>query len=132
MNIANLLKSILSAFYRNTSARRQAAKMRLNCCGVALIQMAMLCLATDLRAAAPQVHCWEPYEIALKGTGKYQNIYRDVECWVTLKGPGFDKKVWGFWDGKDEQDPVASHNYTSAGQSSSVAEVFRNTRPGSV
>ena len=33
---------------------------------------------------------------------------------------------------KVEIGPVASHNYTSAGQSSSVAEVFRNTRPGSV
>ena len=67
--------------------------------------LGILCFAVGAKAAVPKVHCWEMYEITLKGTGKYQNIYRDVECWVRLKGPGFDKKVWGFWDGKDEQDP---------------------------
>jgi hypothetical protein len=107
MNIASpSFTSFRSTYYRNIPACLPAAKKRLRRCGVALILMAVQCLAADLRAAAPKVHCWEMYEISLKGTGKYQNIYRDVECWVRLKGPGFDKKVWGFWDGKDEQDPT--------------------------
>jgi Protein of unknown function (DUF4038)/Domain of unknown function (DUF5060) len=55
-------------------------------------------------AEVPRVHCWEPHEITLKASGRYNTIYRDVSCWVRLRGPAFDKKVWGFWDGEDEQD----------------------------
>ena len=29
----------------------------------------------------------------------YANPYVDVECWIELAGPGFAKRVYGFWDG---------------------------------
>lgn len=45
------------------------------------------------------VHTWEPVEITLEASGSYRNPYTDVEVWVQLDGPGFSRRVWGFWDG---------------------------------
>ena len=45
------------------------------------------------------IHTWEMHEIILKAENKYKNYYTDVTCWVELKGPGFSKRVYGFWDG---------------------------------
>jgi hypothetical protein len=42
---------------------------------------------------------WEKVEIALQASRSYQNPYTEVEVWVDLKGPGFDKRCYGFWDG---------------------------------
>ena len=44
-------------------------------------------------------HIWEMNEIKLKAEKTYNNYYADVDCWVELKGPGFSKRVYGFWDG---------------------------------
>jgi hypothetical protein len=38
-------------------------------------------------------------EITLKAEKEYTNYYKDVTCWVELKGPGFSKRVYGFWNG---------------------------------
>lgn len=46
-----------------------------------------------------QVHVWETVEIELHAEGNYANPYVELECWVRLRGPGFDKRVYGFWDG---------------------------------
>jgi hypothetical protein len=46
-------------------------------------------------------HVWEKLEITLKAQGRYENPYTQVEVWVDLKGPGFNKRVYGFWDGGD-------------------------------
>ncbi len=45
------------------------------------------------------IHVWEMKEIKLQALKKYDNFYMDVDCWVELKGPGFNKRVYGFWDG---------------------------------
>ena len=29
----------------------------------------------------------------------YANPYVEVECWIDLEGPGFSRRVYGFWDG---------------------------------
>lgn len=50
-------------------------------------------------SAAPRVHVWELHEIELLAARPYANPYTDVECWVELTGPGFAKRVFGFWDG---------------------------------
>ena len=42
---------------------------------------------------------WEKVEITLRTDKSYENPYTDVEVWVHLKGPGFDKRCYGFWDG---------------------------------
>ena len=46
-----------------------------------------------------EIHVWEMVEITLEAEDSYENPYMDVDVWVQLKGPNFDKKVWGFWDG---------------------------------
>ncbi len=46
-------------------------------------------------------HIWELHEIELHASKSYANPYVDVETWVELTGPGFAKRVYGFWDGGD-------------------------------
>ena len=60
-----------------------------------------LCPAAPARGALStgEVHVWETQEIVLRATGSYANPYADVECWVELEGPGFARRVHGFWDG---------------------------------
>ena len=38
-------------------------------------------------------------EIKLTCENTYNNYYIDVTCWIELKGPDFDKRVYGFWNG---------------------------------
>ena len=45
------------------------------------------------------IHLWETIEIRLTSTNEYANPYTEVECWVDLQGPGFNKRIYGFWDG---------------------------------
>lgn len=42
---------------------------------------------------------WEKQEVVLRSAGSHENPYMDVDVWIDLKGPGFDKRVYGFWDG---------------------------------
>ena len=51
--------------------------------------------------AQPAVHVWEMQEVELRAARTYANPYTDVECWIDLKGPGFAKRIYGFWDGGD-------------------------------
>lgn len=50
-------------------------------------------------AYSPSVHMWEKVEITLEAENQFDNPYTGVEVWVDLKGPGFDKRCYGFWDG---------------------------------
>jgi hypothetical protein len=67
-----------------------------------LLLFAILFMAADAGAARLQsgdAHVWEVQEITLAATRDYANPYVDVECWVDLEGPGFKRRVHGFWDG---------------------------------
>ena len=44
-------------------------------------------------------HVWEKVEITLQANKSYKNPYTDVQVWVDLEGPGFDRRCYGFWDG---------------------------------
>ena len=46
-----------------------------------------------------EVHVWQVQEITLAAARDYANPYADVECWIELEGPGFRRRVYGFWDG---------------------------------
>jgi len=48
---------------------------------------------------AGEVNVWEKVEISLYAEKSYENPYKEVEVWVDLKGPGFEKRCYGFWDG---------------------------------
>jgi hypothetical protein len=56
---------------------------------------------TSLTAVAnpPAIHVWEMQEITFQAKNSYKNAYTDATVWVDLSGPGFNKKVYGFWDG---------------------------------
>jgi hypothetical protein len=45
------------------------------------------------------VHVWEKQELTFTSSNSYKNPYTDVIVWVDLSGPGFNKRVYGFWDG---------------------------------
>ncbi len=49
-----------------------------------------------------QYKAWEKVEIQLLAENNYTNPYTDVEVWVDLKGPGFNKRCYGFWDGDNK------------------------------
>jgi hypothetical protein len=55
-----------------------------------------------LGASNPPVHVWEKQEITLHARTPFRNPYVDVVVWVDLKGPGFQKRVYGFWDGAND------------------------------
>jgi hypothetical protein len=44
-------------------------------------------------------HVWEKVEITLTSRNAYKNPYTEMTVWLDLKGPGFDKRCYGFWDG---------------------------------
>ncbi|MGO8835937.1 MAG: DUF4038 domain-containing protein [Limisphaerales bacterium] len=59
-------------------------------------------LALPVAAAAPaEVHVWEKVEQTFHAQNQYANPYTNVEVWVDLKGPRFDKRCHGFWDGSN-------------------------------
>ncbi|MCG6921335.1 MAG: DUF4038 domain-containing protein [Acidobacteria bacterium] len=53
-------------------------------------------VSTLLRGEA---HVWDVQEITMRAAGQYLNPYVDVVCWIDLEGPGFARRVYGFWDG---------------------------------
>jgi len=53
-----------------------------------------------LKAQNPKsIHVWEKVEVTLQAKNLNKNPYTDVTVWVDLKGPGFEKRCYGFWDG---------------------------------
>lgn len=74
---------------------KHAAK--LFCCSLLL---SAISLTTGL-GQQEQRHVWEAMEITLQAEHEYENPYTDVDLWVQLRGPDFDKRVWGFWDGNN-------------------------------
>jgi len=58
-----------------------------------------LLLGTNDAGLAGTVHVWEKVEITLNTGKHYDNPYTEVEVWVDLEGPGFEKRCYGFWDG---------------------------------
>ncbi len=70
--------------------------LRLSACLSAFAWTAVrLCAALS----SGEVHVWETQEITLEAARDYANPYVEVTCWIELAGPGFAKRVYGFWDG---------------------------------
>lgn len=60
--------------------------------------MAGLALCAALTNSG-EVHVWETQEITFEAARDYANPYAEVDCWIELEGPGFARRVRGFWDG---------------------------------
>src|SRR5664280_2049426 len=65
-----------------------------------LAWLSLLLVLAALPGLAASVHVWEKQELTFTSTGSYANPYTDVTVWVDLTGPGFKKRVYGFWDGE--------------------------------
>ena len=50
-------------------------------------------------AGSNLVHVWEKQELTFTAANSYKNAYVDVIVWIDLTGPGFNKRIYGFWDG---------------------------------
>ncbi len=59
-------------------------------------------LASAAEATVWRVHVWDKQEIVLTSARSFPNPYTDITVWVDLSGPGFDKRVYGFWNGGKE------------------------------
>lgn len=64
-----------------------------------LILLTLIAIIISDAVYAKTRHVWEKVEITLYSKQSYENPYTDVEVWVDLKGPGFNKRCYGFWDG---------------------------------
>jgi hypothetical protein len=65
----------------------------------ALVLLSGLLAVAPRALAAPAVHVYDRVEITLTAARERRNPYTDVEVWVDLKGPGFGKRCYGYWDG---------------------------------
>lgn len=64
-----------------------------------LLGLAMVWQTPAAVGRAETRHVWEKVEITLQSQRQYENPYTDVQVWLDLKGPDFDKRCYGFWDG---------------------------------
>ena len=77
------------------------------------------------------VHVYELVQVELEATVAFENPYTDVEVWVDLRGPGFAKRVHGFWDGGNRfvVRLVAPRRGTGLETLLRLARVVRPVRP---
>src|SRR6185437_12453323 len=64
--------------------------------------MALWCVnarTSTAAAARNTTHVWEKQELTFTSSRSFANPYTDVVVWVDLSGPGFQKRIFGFWDG---------------------------------
>ncbi len=59
----------------------------------------MIAAGGSVLSAQENVHVWEKKQLSFQAENTYQNAYTDVTVWVDLTGPGFNKRIYGFWDG---------------------------------
>ena len=48
------------------------------------------------------IHIWEKKELTFISAQTFSNPYKDATVWVDLTGPGFEKRVYGFWNGEKD------------------------------
>ena len=66
---------------------------------ILLLASLLLAGVAHARLQSGEVHVWETQEITFEAARDYANPYVDVTIWIELDGPGFSRKVYGFWDG---------------------------------
>lgn len=66
---------------------------------VLTLGLLLACTVSFARLEPGEAYVWQMQEITLAAAGDYANPYVDVDCWIELEGPGFKRRVYGFWDG---------------------------------
>ena len=51
------------------------------------------------RLESGEVRIWQVQEVTFEAERDYANPYVEVDVWIELVGPGFERRVYGFWDG---------------------------------
>lgn len=60
---------------------------------------ALIFTACSVTEPQEEVHVWEMQELTFTAANSYKNAYTEATVWVDLTGPGFSKRIYGFWDG---------------------------------
>ena len=58
-----------------------------------------LVMSAFAEAREVPVHVWQKQELTFQSSQSFANPYTGVTVWVDLTGPGFSKRIYGFWDG---------------------------------
>jgi hypothetical protein len=98
-SLTEILSSLMGAIMERTVMfllRRSAGRAAF---GLALFVGVALLPGGCTTFSAETYHVWEKVEITLRAEKSYENPYKEVEVWVDLKGPAFEKRCYGFWDG---------------------------------
>ena len=66
---------------------------------IALAAAVLTAAVAAAHESAGVVHVWEKQEVTLTAAHPPANPYTDQVVWVDLTGPGFAKRIFGFWDG---------------------------------
>ena len=82
----------------NPLTRREFVLATASAAAISAAPQLILAESTDARP----VHVWERQEIVLRSERTFPNPYTDVIVWVDLFGPGFNKRIYGFWNGGNE------------------------------
>jgi len=64
-----------------------------------LLLLALLFSVSCTGKTLDVIHVWEKQVLTFNAENHYNNAYTDVIVWIDLVGPGFNKRVYGFWDG---------------------------------
>ncbi|MCK5209852.1 MAG: DUF4038 domain-containing protein [Cyclobacteriaceae bacterium] len=60
---------------------------------------ALIFTACSVTEPQEEVHVWEMQELTFTAANSYKNAYTEATVWIDLTGPGFSKRIYGFWDG---------------------------------
>jgi hypothetical protein len=62
--------------------------------------LSLFLLSSAMPAASRgTIHLWAKQELTFTSARSFPNPYTDATVWINLTGPGFKKRVYGFWDG---------------------------------
>ena len=91
---------ILGAISTTRRACRHPLSVRVSEMRLQVGRVLLFLLAMSIPAfPSPAVHLWEKQELTFTSAQSWANPYTDVTVWVDLAGPGFKKRIYGFWDG---------------------------------
>lgn len=63
------------------------------------LMIAILFCVSNVLQAQDVIHTWDKQQLTFSAENTYKNAYTEVTVWVDLTGPGFSKRIYGFWDG---------------------------------
>jgi hypothetical protein len=94
------IKSPEAHVANNSLTRREFVRATAGAAALTAAPRAIMASAAEVPSR--RIHVWEKQEIKLTCERSYPNPYTAVTVWVDLTGPGYNKRVYGFWNGEKE------------------------------